>query len=112
MMKHFPNEESGIRDLFRSLVFKGKRDVSVCLLTLSFTFDSVSQDIRGVFRVCKPPLVSKQYSNIRQYLYNYASGQLSHRQLLALCEVSVFRSLVYTHIYVCDVYYHVACHFM
>ena len=49
------------------------------------------QEIRGVFRVCKDPLKKEQFSPLRQYLYSFASGDLSHRQLVALCEVGSMR---------------------
>lgn len=45
------------------------------------------QEIRGVFRVCKSQLQEDKYLVIRQFIYSYADGQLSHKQLVALCEV-------------------------
>ncbi|XP_064383534.1 uncharacterized protein LOC135332129 isoform X2 [Halichondria panicea] len=72
MTHHFPAEERGIRDLFSSLVFKGRRD-----------------EIRGVFRVCKLQLTKERYSSVRQHMYGFASGRLSHKQLLAVCELLV-----------------------
>ena len=54
------------------------------------------QEIRGVFKVCKLQLTKERYSSIRQYMYGFASGQLTHKQLLALCEVSYYTSRQWT----------------
>ena len=69
------------------LVFLGV--TSFCLVrTESYcVYIFPSQEIRGVFRVCKPQLRDDKYAVIRQSLYSYANGQLSHKQLVALCEV-------------------------
>ena len=45
------------------------------------------QEIRGLFRICTPQFAGEQYRPIRKFLYGYTSGKLSHKQLVALCEV-------------------------
>ena len=90
MLTTFPEEGDAIRDLFRTLLYKGKRDVRPHpnhTHILKTTPPSHPQEIRGLFRVCNKHFEEDQYDTLRQYLYNYTTGKLNHRQLLALCEV-------------------------
>ena len=37
--------------------------------------------------MCREELLSDKYTAVRRSLYSYGSGALSHRQLIALCDV-------------------------
>ena len=41
-----------------------------------------------MFRVCRDPLNTDIYSALRRNFYKFTDGQLSSRQLQALCEVN------------------------
>ena len=101
MISAFMDEVNEIRDFFKTLLFRGKRDVRMImdvflwyssfslygLLCPSFPWDLLDQEIRCVFKVCNKQLTEDHYSALRKHLYAYSSGKLNHRQLIALCEV-------------------------
>ena len=48
---------------------------------------NTSQEIRGLFNVCRDPFNSDIYSSLRSHLYGISDGIISGRQLQAICEV-------------------------
>jgi hypothetical protein len=68
----FPQDNSAIQELFRAVIFKGRRS-----------------EIRSLFRVCRDPFKDDYYSKLRVHLYKYGNGELTGRQLQALCELIV-----------------------
>ena len=82
----FPEEMTDIQQLFYTLVFKGKRNVST-IIGLLLTECCSLQEIRCIFRICRDPLKDDLYSKLRKHLYDFGRGKLSGRQLQALCEV-------------------------
>ncbi|XP_065897600.1 uncharacterized protein [Dysidea avara] len=70
MCKNFPSEIVEIRQLFRAILFKGKRN-----------------EIRMLFRVCHKPLLDCSFTDLHQYFYQFSDGQMTAKQLTTLCEL-------------------------
>ena len=90
MMLHFSDEKLQIQELFKALIHRGKRDVrsfihpNIDMLIHIFAF---LQEIRAIFRLCRTEFECDRYAAVRQHLYSFSSGNLKHRQFIALCEV-------------------------
>lgn len=95
MLTNFTEEGDEIRELFRTLLLKGKRDVSASTLPLPPQLPHYTpshtdpQEIRFIFKVCSQQFTGELYHALRPHLYGYSSGKLNHKQFTALCEVSL-----------------------